>query len=178
LRVEDACGAFNTCGCGLVAAGGHPLRGGTVAGSLLILHLRKIEAKRILFIPQIGKIEAKRTLFIPQIRKIESEQTLFIPQIGKIEAKQSLFIPQIRKIEAAQTRLIQEIVKIEAKKMNWIEVKQTEAVFLKHLWSPRIDSKQLIPPAYALAGPCNNPIPARFLVPLDSSKVQALCWYF
>ncbi len=40
-----------------------------------------------------------------QIRKIEAERTLFIPQIGKIEAKRSLFIPQIRKIEAERTRL-------------------------------------------------------------------------
>ncbi len=40
-----------------------------------------------------------------QIRKIEAERTLFIPQIGKIKAKQCLFIPQIRKIEAELTRL-------------------------------------------------------------------------
>jgi hypothetical protein len=46
---------------------------------MLILHLRKIEGKQILFIPQIGKIEAKRSLFIPQIRNIEAERTLFIP---------------------------------------------------------------------------------------------------
>jgi hypothetical protein len=39
------------------------------------LHLRKSEAKRI--------------LFIPQIRKIEAEGTLFFPQIGQIEAKRS-----------------------------------------------------------------------------------------
>jgi hypothetical protein len=45
--------------------------------------------------------------------------------------------------------LFQEIGKIEAKKMNWIEVKRTEAVFLKLLWRPEIDSKELIPPAYA-----------------------------
>jgi hypothetical protein len=38
---------------------------------LLILHLRKIEAKQILFIPQIRKIKAERTLFIPQIGKSE-----------------------------------------------------------------------------------------------------------
>jgi hypothetical protein len=42
--------------------------------------------------------------------------------------------------------------------MNWIEVKQTEAVFLKLLWSPGIDSKELILPASALAGLYNNPI--------------------
>ena len=29
---------------------------------------------------------------------------------------------------------------------------ETEAVFLKLLWSPGINSKELIPPAYALAG--------------------------
>ncbi len=88
--------------------------------------------------------------------------------------------PQIWKIEAEQTQLIPEIGKIEAKKMNWIEVKRTEAVFLKLLWSPGIDSKELIPPAYALVGlyMYNNPIPARFLVPLDCSKVPAPCWYF
>ncbi len=40
-----------------------------------------------------------------QIRKIEAERTLFIPQIGKMEAKRSLFIPQIQKIEAERTRL-------------------------------------------------------------------------
>jgi hypothetical protein len=108
---------------------------------------------------------SKRGPFIPQIRKNEAERTLFIPQIGQIEAKRSLFIPQIRKIEAERTRLILEIGKIEAKKTNWIEVKRTEAVFLKLLWSPRIDSKELIPPAYALAGLYNNPTPARFLLP-------------
>ncbi len=112
----------------------------------------------------------KRILFIPQIRKIEAEQTLFIPQIGQIEAKRSLFIPQIRKNEAKRTWLIPEIDKIEAKKTNWIEVKWTEAVFRKLLWSPGIDSKELIQPAYALAGLYNNPIPARFLAPLDCSK--------
>jgi hypothetical protein len=79
--------------------------------------------------------------------------------------KRNLFIPQIRKIEAEQTRLIPEIGKIEAKKTNWIEVKRTEAVFLKLLWSPGIDSKELVPPAFALASLYNNPIPAWFLAP-------------
>jgi hypothetical protein len=64
--------------------------------------------------------------------------------------KRSLFIPQIRKIEAERTRLIPEIGKIEAKITNWIKVKRTEAVFLKLLWSPEIDSKKLIPPAHTL----------------------------
>jgi hypothetical protein len=51
--------------------------------------------------------------------------------------------------DAERTWLIPEIGKIEAKKTNWIEVKRTEAVFLKLLWSQGIDSKELIPPAYA-----------------------------
>ncbi len=55
-------------------------------------------------------------------------------------------------------------------KTNWIEIKRTEAIFLKLLWSPGIDSKELIPPAYALVGLYNNPVPARFLAPLDCSK--------
>jgi hypothetical protein len=84
--------------------------------------------------------------------------------------KRILFIPQIRKIKVEQTLLIPEIGKIEAKKTNWIEVKRTEALFLKLLWSPGIYSKKLIPPANALAGLYNNPIPARFLAPLDCSK--------
>jgi hypothetical protein len=69
-----------------------------------------------------------------------------------------------------QTRLIPEIGKIEAKKSNWIEVKRTKAVFLKLLECPRIDSKELVLPAHALVGLYNNPIPARFLAPLDCSK--------
>ncbi len=117
-------------------------------------------------------------MFIPQIWKIEAERTLFIPQIGKIQTKRSLFISQIRKIKAERTRLIPEIGKIKAKKTNWIKVKQTEAVFLKLLWSPGIDSKELIPPAYALAGLYSNHISAQFLAPLDCSKVPAPCWYF
>jgi hypothetical protein len=81
-------------------------------------------------------------------------------------------------IEAERTRLIPEIGKIEAKKTIWIELNQTEAVFLKLLWSPGIDSKELIPPANALAGLYDNPIPARFLAPIHCSKVPAPCWYF
>jgi hypothetical protein len=65
-----------------------------------------------------------------------------------------------------------------SEKTNWIEVKRTEAVFLKLLWSPGINSKELIPPAYAPGGLYNNPIPTRFLVPLDCSKVPSPCWYF
>jgi hypothetical protein len=56
------------------------------------------------------------------------------------------------------------------KKTKWIEVKRREAIFLKLLWSPGIDSKELIPPAYALAGLYNKRIPARFLATLDCSK--------
>jgi hypothetical protein len=130
-------------------------------------HAVKIFCKTVLLDP-INILNSSS--LIPQIRKNEAERTLFIPQIGQIEAKRSLFIPQIRKIEAEQTRLIPEIGKIEAKKTNWIEEKQTEAVFLILLWSPGIDSKELIPPAFALAGLYNNPIPARFLAPLDCSK--------
>jgi hypothetical protein len=62
-----------------------------------------------------------------------------------MEAKRSPFIPQIRKIKVERTRLIPEIGKIEEKKTNWIEVKRTETLFLKLLWSPGIDSKELLP---------------------------------
>jgi hypothetical protein len=57
--------------------------------------------------------------------------------------------------------------------MTWIEEKRTEAVFLKLLWSPGIDSKEFILPAYALAGLYNNPIPARLLALLKRSQIQA-----
>jgi hypothetical protein len=97
------------------------------------------------------KIEAKRPLLIPDIRKIETKRTLLIPYSRKIQGNQSLLIQELKKIEAKRTRLIPEIGKIEAKrKPNWIEVKRTEVVFLKLLWSPGIDSKELILPAYAL----------------------------
>jgi hypothetical protein len=106
-------------------------------------------------------------LFIPQIQKIEAERTLFIPQIGKIvatnwkdcsEAKNVYSTNWKDRSEAKSVystnskRLIPKIGKIEAKKTNWIKVKRTEAVFLKLLWSPGIDSKEFILQAYALAG--------------------------
>ncbi len=47
---------------------------------------------------QIRKKEAERTLFIPQIGQIKARWSLFIPQILKNELKRSLFIPEIRKI--------------------------------------------------------------------------------
>ncbi len=84
--------------------------------------------------------EANHAYSTPQ--KVEAKRTLFIPQNAKSAAKRSLFIPQI--------------AKSEAKKTNWIEVKRTEAVFLKLFWSPGIDSKELILPAYALAGLYNK----------------------
>ena len=90
-------------------------------------------------------MEAKRSRFIPQIRKIEAERTLFIPQIGKMEAKRSLFIQELKKIEAKRTRIIPEIGKIEAKKTNRITLNEQRHYF-KTLWSPGIDSKELIPP--------------------------------
>ncbi len=39
----------------------------------------------------------------------------------------------------------------------------------QNFMEPRVDSKELILPAYALAGLYNNPIPTRFLAPLDCS---------
>jgi hypothetical protein len=40
---------------------------------------------------------------------------------------------------------------------------------------PGIDSKELIPPAYAcsLVGRYDNPIPTRFLAPIDCLKIPA-----
>ncbi len=159
--------------------------------TLLILHLRKSEVKRILFIPQIRKVEAERTLFIPQIGKIKAKRSLFIPQIWKIKAEQTLFIPQIRKIKAKQSLFIPKIRKIQAEQTPYSRNRQDRSEknelersktnrggILKTFMSPRIDSKELIPPAYALAGLNNNPIPARFLAPLGCSKVPAPCWYF
>jgi hypothetical protein len=57
----------------------------------------------------LRKSEAKRILFIPQIRKIEAERTLFIPQIGQTKAKRRLFIPQIRKNEAERVCLFHKL---------------------------------------------------------------------
>jgi hypothetical protein len=61
--------------------------------------------------------------------------------------------------------------------MNWIEVKGAEQrrYFLKLLWSPGIDSKELIPPAYALAGLYNNPIGSLESMPglLKRLQIQA-----
>ncbi len=49
--------------------------------------------------------------------------------------------------------------------------KENIARIFKRLWSPAIDSKEWIRPAYvALAGRYDNPIPTRFLAPIDSSS--------
>ncbi len=48
------------------------------------------------------------------------------------------------------------------------------ARIFKHLWSPGIDSKKWILPAYSsLAGRYDNPIPHRFLAPIDCLKIPA-----
>jgi hypothetical protein len=103
---------------------------------------------------------------------------VFIPQILKNQSgANSVYSTNLKdrsEANSAYSRNRQD----QSKKTNWIEVKQTEAVFLKLLWSPGIDSKELILPAYALAGLYNNPIPAQFLAPLDCSKVPAPFWYF
>jgi hypothetical protein len=46
--------------------------------------------------------------------------------------------------------------------------------YFKRLWRPGIDSKEWIPPAYvcSLAGRYDNPIPARFLAPIDFLNFQ------
>jgi hypothetical protein len=55
--------------------------------------------------------------------------------------KRSLFIQELERMEAKRTRVIPEIGNIEAKKKDWMEVKRTEAVFLKlcgaQEWIPR-----------------------------------------
>jgi hypothetical protein len=47
------------------------------------------------------------------------------------------------------------------------------ARIFKRLWSPGIDSKEWIPPAYLLAGRYDNPIRPRFLAPIDCLKIPA-----
>jgi hypothetical protein len=47
------------------------------------------------------------------------------------------------------------------------------ARIFKLLWSPGIDSKEPIPPAcVAWRARCHNPIPTRFLAPIDCLKIQ------
>jgi hypothetical protein len=52
---------------------------------------------------------------------------------------------------------------------------------LKLLKSPRIDSKESLPPVYgmygSLAGRYDNPIPTRFLAPTDCLKIPAQARY-
>jgi hypothetical protein len=51
---------------------------------------------------------------------------------------------------------------------NWARI-------FKRLWSPGIDSKEWIPPAYvAWRAGYNKPIPPRFLAPMDCLKIPAL----
>ncbi len=46
------------------------------------------------------------------------------------------------------------------------------ARIFKRLWSPRIDSKELIPSAYVAR--YDNPTPTRFLTPIDCFKIPGL----
>ncbi len=51
----------------------------------------------------------------------------------------------------------------------------TWARIFKRLWSPGIDLKESIPPAYEAHGPVyDNPISTRFLAPIDCLKIPAL----
>ena len=94
----------------------------------------------------------KRPLLIPDIRMIEAKQTLLIPYKRKINANRTLLIHELKKIKAKQTRLIPEKGKIGAKKNERDRSKTNRGGVLKLLKSPRIDSKEFIPPAYALTG--------------------------
>ncbi len=50
------------------------------------------------------------------------------------------------------------------------------ACILRRLWSPGIDSKEWIPPAYVcLAGRSDNPIPTRFQASIDCLNIPAQC---
>ena len=111
--------------------------------NLLIPELVKIEAKRTLLILHLRKIKAKRILFIPQIRKSEAERRgAKLCLFHKLGRKSVYSRTENNRSEAnsAYSRNRQD----RSEKTNWIEVKRTEVVFLKHVWSPGIDSIELI----------------------------------
>jgi hypothetical protein len=99
--------------------------------------------------------ESELSLFHKLERVKRSEVCLFHKFEKSKRSKLSFFHKFERSSEAnsAYSRNRQD----QSKKTNWIEIKQTEVVFLKLLWSPGIDSKELTLPAYALAGLYNNP---------------------
>ena len=96
------------------------------------------------------KIEAKRPLLIPDMRMIEAKRTLLITYKRKINANRTLLIHELKKIKAKRTRLIPE--KDRSEKNRRDRSKTNRGGVLKLLKSPRIDSKEFIPPAYALTG--------------------------
>jgi hypothetical protein len=57
---------------------------------MLIPKIRKIKAKRILFILHIGKIKPKGILLIKELKKTKARQNPLIPEIRKIEANKKL----------------------------------------------------------------------------------------
>ncbi len=115
--------------------------------TLLILHLRKIEAERTRFIPQIGQIEAK-SVYSTNSKERSGANSVYSTYWKDRSEANSFYSTNSKKSNRSELGLFQ----IEVKNTNWVEVKRAEAVFLKLLWSPGIDSKELIPPAYALAG--------------------------
>ncbi len=60
---------------------------------------------------------------------------------------------------------------------QWGSTHTTWARIFKRLWSPGINSKEWINSASlcSLAGRYDNPIPPRFLAPIDCLKIPALC---
>jgi hypothetical protein len=72
-------------------------------------------------------------------------------------------------------------VRGQGEPMRTIEEKAwySEPRIFKLIRSPRIDSKEPIPSGcVALAGWYDNPIPTRFLAPIDCLKISALSSYF
>jgi hypothetical protein len=96
---------------------------------------------------------------------------VFIQQIGKIEAK-SVYSTNLK--DRSGANLAYSRNRQDCSEKNELDRSKTNrGRIFTTLWNPGIDSKELIPPVYALLGLYNDPIPARFLAPLDCSKVPA-----
>ncbi len=149
----------------------------------------RYRSKTNLLIPELVKIEAKRTLLILHLRKIEAKSvystnskdrsranSVFSTNWKDRSGAKSVYSTNLKDWSGANSAY-------SRNRQDWSEKneldrsKTNRGGNFKTFMEP-IDSKVLIPPAYALEGLYNNPIPARFLAPLDCSKVPARAGIF
>ncbi len=89
------------------------------------------------------KLQRAKRSEVCLFHKFEKSQQRELCLFHKLERSKQSQVCLLHKLQRAKS-VYSTNCNERSKKTNWIEVKQTEVVFLKLLWSPGIDSKELI----------------------------------